>query len=189
MIFNGEYEAARNKWHLKKHDIEKVISLLACSNLMHRFSNMMAFNNMEDAYVFEYPWYASYCLSPSIQSSKILLDMWVEYSILLRVSYVYSDVAKYRDISGNEIDIVYKINNWYGLEIKNRPKSNISDSYNKKLSKLSQDLSLSELLISDEDLNPILVAMLEFEYVQIVSKGDYETNKSIQTLLREFKYL
>lgn len=187
LIFKGDYEAACNKWYLKKQDIEKVISLLACSNLIHKVANMKELDNTEDAYIFEYPWYTSYCLSPSIQDSDVLLNMWVEYSILLRASYIYSDVAKYRNIYGDEIDIVYKINNWYGLEIKNRPKSNINNNYTRKLNKLSKDLSLSELLISDEDINPVLVAILEFEYIQIIYRGNCETNKSIQTLLNEFR--
>lgn len=80
------------------------------------------------AYLFEFPQLFSYVLGEDISGN--LLDLWVEYCILMKASYYYYNVGKYRVGDASfEVDVVYNysefdLDNKGIIEVKNRPERN-----------------------------------------------------------------
>jgi len=172
---------------LKNNTIETVLDILCSCNLAKKIRVLKDTHNTSiDAFLFEYPWYVSYCLSPSIQDSEILLDLWVEYYILMKAYYVYSDIAKFRTGAQEEIDVLYRINGWLGLEIKNRPDTNLTRKYKAKLQELSNTYSISDIFISNKSCNAKIAASLELEYIRLLNEGLTYSTFNIQDLLNKY---
>lgn len=80
------------------------------------------------AYLFEFPQLFGYVLGEDISGN--LLDLWVEYCILMKASYYYYNVGKYRVGDASfEVDVVYNysefdFDNKGIIEVKNRPERN-----------------------------------------------------------------
>lgn len=95
--------------------------------------NNESLKNVEDdyyvpAYLFELPQLFGYVLDADISGN--LLDLWVEYCILMKASYYYYNVGKYRVGDASfEVDVVYnysefEFENKGIIEVKNRPERN-----------------------------------------------------------------
>lgn len=80
------------------------------------------------AYLFEFPQLFSYVLGEDVSGN--LIDLWVEYCILMKASYYYYNVGKYRVGDASfEVDVVYNysefdFDNKGIIEVKNRPERN-----------------------------------------------------------------
>lgn len=80
------------------------------------------------AYLFEFPQLFGYVLDADISGN--LFDLWVEYCILMKASYYYYNVGKYRVGDASfEVDVVYnysefEFENKGIIEVKNRPERN-----------------------------------------------------------------
>ncbi len=80
------------------------------------------------AYLFEFPQLFRYVLDADISGN--LFDLWVEYCILMKASYYYYNVGKYRVGDASfEVDVVYnysefEFENKGIIEVKNRPERN-----------------------------------------------------------------
>lgn len=80
------------------------------------------------AYLFEFPQLFGYVLDADISGN--LFDLWVEYCILMKASYYYYNVGKYRVGDASfEVDVVYNYSefdfeNKGIIEVKNRPERN-----------------------------------------------------------------
>lgn len=80
------------------------------------------------AYLFEFPQLFSYVLGEDVSGN--LLDLWVEYCILMKASYYYYNVGKYRVGDASfEVDVVYNYSEFDFdskgiIEVKNRPERN-----------------------------------------------------------------
>lgn len=143
------------------------------------------------AVIFEYPWYASVWSDGLVEKSKMLLAVWVEHSLLLRTNYIYPFVDKFRDISSREIDIVYLTDNgfYYGLEVKSGRESNVSHEYKMKIDHLANEIGLKDCIISSSDgqyRNDLLALCLEFEYIDIIRRGDIYSSKNTAELYSDF---
>lgn len=103
------------------------------------------------AYLFEFLQLFSYVLGEDVSGN--LIDLWVEYCILMKASYYYYNVGKYRVGDASfEVDVVYNysefdFDNKGIIEVKNRPERN------SKLSGYSGiDIdNVSELVLSCSD--------------------------------------
>lgn len=112
------------------------------------------------ALLFEYPWFASYAISTEIEDYAGLLDFRLENELMLRMTYLYRVVDKYRDLDSNELDIVYTVGDCfdsglYAVECENRVSSNIQNSDIRHYLSLKTSLNLNELVISCSDKTEI----------------------------------
>lgn len=162
------------------------------------------------AYLFEFPQLFSYVLGEDVSGN--LLDLWVEYCILMKASYYYYNVGKYRVGDASfEVDIVYNysefdFDNKGIIEVKNRPERNSKlsgysgiDIYNVSEFVLScndnafREVNFSRNGVSSEKFrtfdkvfrmrNDIIVLLLELAYINNV----YEHRDVSMTLYDLYK--
>lgn len=160
------------KCELSKQDIVETCKVLFAAGLARRIDgatssvlNALGVDNTavlhrvdEDvpALLFEYPWFASYAISTEIEDYDGLLDFRLENELMLRMTYLYRVVDKYRDLDSNELDIVYTVGDCFdsGLYFI-RPQlgvsSNVQNSDIRHYLSLKTSLNLNELVISCSD--------------------------------------
>lgn len=208
----GSYRLAKKKWDLSKEEIGYVLSLLYGCGLAKQVSiyrgskldaeNLSLDSNYVDACVFEYPWLSSLFFSTKLQNDSDFMAIWVENSVLLRESYIYSFYDKYRDKPGREIDTIYKVDNggFYGLEVKDRKSSNVQRSYISQLVNFAvNSLGLEDIYLtcSDDpkDNNRYkdkflridkVIASMELEYMFLVDNGELYSDLSIDKLIEKY---
>lgn len=147
------------------------------------------------AYLFEFPQLFSYVLGEDVSGN--LLDLWVEYCILMKASYYYYNVGKYRVGDASfEVDVVYNysefdFDNKGIIEVKNRPERNskISGYFGIDIDNVSEfvlscndnafrEVNFSRSGVSSEKFrtfdkvcrmrNDIIVLLLELAYINNV---------------------
>ncbi|MBO6133913.1 MAG: AAA family ATPase [Lachnospiraceae bacterium] len=179
-----DYSAAKSKWGLSSADIDNAVNLLLGCALARRsgyykghsisFEEPLLSERRVPSIIFEYPWFTSIFLSPDIQNSSAMLNQWVKYSILLRASYIYQYVYKYRSNDSIELDVVYMTEDFNAIEVKNRPYKNNPESYILSARRHALDAGISEFLITSSDSsdrNDKLAACMELEYIDILNSG------------------
>ena len=187
-LVNKNVKPLKNHLGLSNKTIKLVLRLLCSCGLAKRVRIIKElYNSAIDAYLFEYPWYTSYCLNPKIQNADDFIALWIEYYILIKAYYIYTDVAKYRNDDQAEIDVLYTIDGWLGIEVKNRPAQNISQTYKSKLNKLQSLCGITDLFITDNSCNAELTAAMEFEYISLLKDGLVNSTKTVRELLDDFR--
>lgn len=171
-----DFKKLKVKYELSKQDIVETCKVLFAAGLARRIDgatssvlNALGVDNTavlhrvdEDvpALLFEYPWFASYAISTEIEDYAGLLDFRLENELMLRMTYLYRVVDKYRDLDSNELDIVYTVGDCfdsglYAVECKNRVSSNVQNSDIRHYLSLKTSLNLNELVISCSDKTEI----------------------------------
>lgn len=145
------------------------------------------------AYVFEYPQLIKDYFNTDVDIS--LQSMWVEYSVLIKASYYYQNVGKYRIGGGTyEVDVLYSINpydyvNKGIIEVKNRKERSegitkylhTDIQYIKEFVMTCKDVEYKEIALREASLgsacrmrNDILVLLLELAYINNTYKDGTE---------------
>lgn len=171
-----DFKKLKVKYGLSKHELVETCKLLFAAGLARPIAgatnsvlNAMGIANTailhrvdEDvpALLFEYPWFASYAISSEIESYSGLLDFRLENELMLRMTYLYKVVDKYRDLESNELDIVYTVGDKFdsglhAVECKNRVSFNVQNSDIRHYLSLKTSLNLNELVISCSDKTEI----------------------------------
>ena len=196
-----DYQTARAKWGLTNKDIESVVNLLIGCNLAKRVvyyrGNLIKVEEIRIAdkdvpeIIFEYPWYCSVCFDKAIQESDAIMDQWVEYAILIRASYIYQYVNKYRANDDSEIDILYMSDQYYGIEVKNKPYSNNNRTYIEKMKQTADEIGLADCIISSSDSdyrNDIIVLTMELEYIDLLKRGELYSELNVSKLIEKYSF-
>ncbi len=191
-----DYKEAKNKWGLSSKDISNVLKLLLGCRLAKKVDyykgdmiNIEKASISDDnvpALIFEFPYYCSICLSPKVQESESILDQWIEYALLIRASYIYQYVDKYRANDSVEVDVIYMTDKYNGIEVKNRPFKNNSESYIREEEKWAQNIGLSEIVITSSDSinrNDKVAACMELEYINVLISGRLDSDRTVKELL------
>lgn len=196
-------EGYKNKWGLTSDEIAYVVSILYGCNLAKKIYKYRGSNTeiksikdtdaMVGSCIFEYPWLTSFFFTEDIQDEEILLDMWVENAIMLRCSYLYNYVDKLRTVANDEIDIVYTIDDEvYGLEVKNRPYTNLSRGYVSRIKDFADSIMLKEFEFTCTDTNDRalridkLVVSLELEYINKSRMGYIDCSEPLRSLYEKY---
>lgn len=145
-----------------------------------RLNTLHTVDSNVPALIFEYPWFASYVITSELSDCDNLIDIWLENELMLKMTYLYRYVDKYRTADMEEIDIVYTIgdrltSSLAGLECKNKSATNISGSNISSYLTIKDRLNLCDLVITSNDKtilhdeykivrNDLVVLALEREY-------------------------
>ena len=200
-IIFEDYQTARSKWGLSNKNIEDVVNLLVGCCLAKRVTyyrgNLVNVSEIGLAdkdvpeIIFEYPWYSSVCFDKAIQESDSIMNQWVEYAVLIRASYIYQYVNKYRANDDVEIDVLYMSDKYYGIEVKNRPYANNSRAYINQLSQKAAAIGLADCIISSSDSdnrNDIIVSCMELEYIDLLKQGELYSGLDISKLIKKYGF-
>lgn len=196
-----DYKIARAKWNLSNIDIENTVNILLGCNLAKKvsakrteFLNVSGMELADDKVpeiVFEYPWYCSVCFDAEIQNSEAMLNLWIEYAVLLRASYVYQYVNKYRSNDDIEIDVIYLAKHYSGVEVKDRPYKNNSHAYINRERTAADNIGLCSFIISSSDemyRNDKIISCLELEYIDLMSHSAVYSDKTIEELFKKYDF-
>lgn len=117
-----DYKLLKCKYGLTNEEIKLTCSLLLVSGLARQVSAINTSNIPSSdvvtlhkidvdvpAMIFEYPWFVSYAISDKLCNCDSLLDFWLENELMLKMSYLYRYVDKYRSSDAEELDIVYSV--------------------------------------------------------------------------------
>ena len=201
-IIFDDYKTAKAKWGLTNTDIESVVNLLLGCNLARKViyyrGNLIKIEelkivdeNVPDI-IFEYPWYCSVCFDSVIQESDAIMDQWVEYAVLIRASYIYQYVNKFRSSDDAEFDVLYMTDKYYGVEVKNKPYGNNSGAYIQRIKEIADNIGLTGHIISSSDevyRNDKIISCMELEYIDLLMHEELHSKLDICKLMDKYGFV
>lgn len=212
------YQKIKGREGVSSEDIKLVCSVLQDSGLGKRAyflseysvvneyteRQLMTLTQIDEnvpSFIFEFPRYASFALTPLLSNDNVLRGKWVEDLILLKMSYVYEFVDKYREQNSDELDMVYETvgapRRLHGIEIKNRKSYRVSQSDVERYISFARQLGLKSLCITCTDKHntvadgsssdfevrffrvDYVVLALELEYISLINAVADDISRSI----------